>query len=172
MLCIHCPQGGTLEVCMGAAMLFGCLKHLGILSDFDLYLALHFYKEILHLEYNHQKNTRSGVVLRLCPTLKLPTLDLSITLNVASLRTSLKPDAGVPCVRYASLMRRRVCVKLSLTSWRSVDRPVPGDVFRLRLRQTWLCLRKLLKMLLLHVCILSHTHVMCEATHHVSGSSH
>lgn len=90
MLGIHRPaislsQGGTLEVCMGAAMLSVCLKHIGILSDFDLDLALHFYKKVLHMEYEHQKDTRSGVVLPLCLTLNLLTSDLSITLTVGCL---------------------------------------------------------------------------------------
>lgn len=53
----------------------------------------------------------------------------------------------------------------------SVHHPIPGDVFRLcpdhiqlrvRLQQTLLCLRRLLKMLFCNVCIsvctLSHTH--------------
>lgn len=71
----------------GDVVLSACLRHIGILSDFDSDLALHFYKEILHMGYNHPKDTRSGVVLHLCLTLKLRTSDLSITLTVGSLWT-------------------------------------------------------------------------------------
>lgn len=63
-----------MEVCMGAVMLSACLKHIGILSDFDLDLALHFNKEIIHMEYEHQKETSSGIVLHLCLILQLLTI--------------------------------------------------------------------------------------------------
>lgn len=65
---------------MGAAMLSVCLKHIGILRDFDLDLALHFHKEILHMEYDHQKDTRAGVVMHSCLT-----SDLSVRVAVGSL---------------------------------------------------------------------------------------
>lgn len=55
-------------VCMGAAMLSASLKHIGILSDFDLDLALYFYKEVILMAREHQKDTSSGLVLYLCRT--------------------------------------------------------------------------------------------------------